>query len=294
MLEYILRYNVEPFNWRLIFETNSKKIYTDVTKLMSPFSDFRETKKRAEVFTDPIISVYTYDGFSSIEYKGKKHIVDVTENYERLVFIIYELILISFEEVDVDFAVFHGALLSNGDDCFAIMAPTQSGKSSFSLNLSVEKYKYMSDDYVLFDTSTCKCTSFPKPIAIRNLDYIIATAGDQLLAINNEGIKVSLFVPARYVSICAPKTLKSVLFIERKECLRETFAVERLKPTSLYRKLLFSSHVMGNITINRKIVKTLQNIKGYNVYYKPGLEVFEKLNIDKLLMGNEYEKSVSS
>lgn len=44
MLEYILRYNIEPFNWRLIFETNSQKVYTDVTKLMSPFSDFEGTK----------------------------------------------------------------------------------------------------------------------------------------------------------------------------------------------------------------------------------------------------------
>lgn len=293
MLEYILHYNIEPFKWKILFETNSQKVYTDVTKLMRPFADFEETKERAEIFTDPIISVYTYDGIFSIDYKGKKHIVDVTENYERLVFIVYELILISFEEVDVDFAVFHGALLSNGDNCFAIMAPTQSGKSSFSLNLSVKDYEYMSDDYVLFDTSTCKCISFPKPIAIRNLDYIIVPSGERLLAVNNEGIKVSLFVPERCVSILAPKTLKNVLFIERKECLQETIAVEQIKQTTLYRKLLFSSHVMGNIAVNRKIVKTLQNIKGYNLYYRPGMEVFEKLNVDELLKGNEYEKSVS-
>lgn len=282
MCEYVIRYFIKPLNWTFLVETNSQKVYLDVLKLMGSFSEF-ETDNIDMVAKAPIISIYASEGVYSVDYKGKKHIVDVTDNYERLIFIIYELIFISFENTDIDLAIFHGAVLSKNNDCVAIMAPTQTGKSSFSINYMAKGFEYMSDDYVLFNIKTQQCISFPKPVAIRNKDFLILKEVEQLSAMNNEGIKVSLIIPEKHVSILDNKALKTVLFIERKECLPEPFVIEQIKQATLFRKLLFNSHIAGNISINRKIVTVLESISGYNVLYRPGLEVFEKLDINELM-----------
>ena len=280
MFEYIIHYAVELLNWEFTVLTNSEKVCLDVQKLMTMFSEFEVKNRNTKMNT---INIYAFDGVYSIEYFGKNRIVDVTDNYQRLIFIIYELILISFEQTKKSVAVFHGAVLSKGEDSIAIMAPTQTGKSSFALNYTTKGFDYMSDDYVLLDTKFQRCISFPKPVAIRNKDFLLKKNMEYLSAINNEGINISLIIPEKYVKVFENKSLKTVLFIERKEQLSASVSVEKMTQAVLFKNLMFSSHVAGEISINRKILNSLQNYRGYKVSYCPGMEIFDKLDICELL-----------
>ncbi len=278
MSEYKLSYNIKILGWSFLFVTNCEKVYCDVRNMMSLFFEF-ETNNDTGICNR--INVFVFENVYSIEFIGYTRIVDVTDQYKRLLFIIYELILISFDQTAKRVAVFHGAVLSKEENCIAVMAPTQTGKSSFALNYIENGWAYMSDDYLLYDPETKKCIAFPKPVAIRNPDYLISKSYKYLSAINNEEIEISLILPDNHIAVNDLKSLKAVLFIERKE-MPVSYQLQSITCSALFKNMMFGSHIASDITINRSIFQILHMVKGYNLMYNSGTDIFEQLDISNL------------
>lgn len=62
---------------------------------------------------------------------------------------------------------FHGAVLAYDQKSILIFGKSNSGKSTYSINLILNGYKLLSDDIIIYDALNNQLLAFPRPIGIR-------------------------------------------------------------------------------------------------------------------------------
>lgn len=273
---------VEYTGWCCVFETNDELIFDcvcDITKMLRGKVDYNNIPNHNIIVEKR--GVYYHLDFYVFK-PNNQHFSCVFENIEYLLFFVYHLINFSFNQFSLnEFAIFHGASFSYRENSYALIAPSKVGKSTLIYHLCLHGYDYMGDDHVIYDLDYDCCKSFPKAIAIRDLNCILQKTNYIETIDPDNKTKYLFYKFDSFVNTNKSKKLDKLFILDRKSEKISAY-VEILSSIEAFQYLLFNGKDLFDLTKNKKAARMI--CEKHDAYVLHYFDTNSAINeIDKLI-----------
>lgn len=161
--------------------------------------------------------------------------------------------------------VLHGSCVEKDGKAFAFLAGTNRGKSTLVSQLIKQGYRYMSDDYVIFNGDNTRIMPFHLPIKLRTLCYTSAVEEKQIIVRDFNPVKEENYYLIRPGVLSQNKMypLQAVFQIERSQ---EARAIKKLDGKESFRTMVFYSKMADKNSIKKLMINAVSLARIIDVY----------------------------
>ena len=249
----------EACSWMLEIKSSCQEIINIVNNFFGGFIIPNNVKGTIETS----ISINKYDNKYVLSDKNKSYVLN---DLSSVGFYLYRIIdKLSESNTKENYCVYHGSVIERDEKSYCVLAPTQTGTSTFISYFLKEGYTCVSDDYIFVDRNTNSIQPFYLPVSLRDtslLDHEVYNNYEIISGYNElRGESNSLI---RFVQCKNKLPFCNAIFISRKN----DNSFRRLTKGELFKELLFNLKNCQNLNYELEYTKEISNlINGYELVY---------------------------
>ena len=260
--------------WNIAFYSNDKKIFNNFKILFQKFQ-IKTIDNKCDV--DKIIVMNNSVGKYDI-YVNDKIINKNCPKKEVLGLLIEEIFSQELLKNN-EYIYLHGGAFSKNDSAIILLAPSNMGKTTLTLDFLKYGYSYYTDDIVFLNRSDLTITEFPKPLFLRK--DTVHRPNCHITITNQEYIR-DVYIPER---IETKKLKVKIIFILNRNILfSKNGSAKKLDMIQAFNSILYNIyHVSTKEIMINSISNILKSIPIYELNYYSS---FDAINIIEKVLNN--------
>lgn len=272
-----LKYN--DWNYRIF--TNDVKLRDDLYSMFIHFYH-EETFDPGNRIIKIKKSIKSY--IITDKYKNQTFCCTQDEVYGKIIEILFYPTLFCRE----NYFYLHGGAVVKNNKCICFLAPSNTGKTTLTIDFLKQGYDYLTDDIIPIDLTNLTTQGFPKPLFLRpnsihknNID----------IHVKNGEFSRTIYVPRTYHK--GPVKINQIFILNRDIKHINNCSCVKLQSTEKFGTLLNNIYyTTDKIHLVKSIAKIINYTDLYNLYYYDSRQAIEMINAEsfELCGENRHEK----
>lgn len=260
-----LRYN--DWNYRIL--TNDTKLRDDFYSMFrhlyceetfDPGNRIIHIKKDIELYI--ITDIYSNQTFCCTQ----------DEVYGKIIEILFYPTLFCGE----NYFYLHGGAVVKNDKCICFLAPSNTGKTTLTIDFLKQGYDYLTDDIIPIDLIRLTTQGFPKPLFLRS-NSIHKNNID--IHVENGDFSRTIYVPQTCHK--GPVKINRIYILNRDVKYIENCSCVELQSAEKFGTLINNIYYTSNkIHLVKSIAKIINCVNLYNVYYYDSQQAIEMMSAE--------------